>query len=248
MAENKFIESSKIRSELLRKKHHHIRQLAEERNEFWSSLKTCLGVWDCRVERLLQTYGDKSSLNESEKRKLQMDLNSLKEDLSGIRKLCLFSPSASEENGLQIGEQFCRPPPPELPFGDLRLLQEEFQRRQDTYCQVKKGLLPKGKFVFHRYRKAVELLRSQGKDLSQMDSAQLHATDVSQSRKQAIHSHIVDVPGSTLHSLVDASIEIDENGQVRLQSTETTSTSFISSLNLGGTIVVRDISRCVIKM
>ncbi|GKY92561.1 hypothetical protein MPSEU_000226300 [Mayamaea pseudoterrestris] len=247
MAENKFLISSRARSEQLKEKHDHLRQSADDRNDFWLALRSYLSDWNDRLDRIDKEYGDKcNSLSENDKQLIQLDLTKLKDELTELKKHCLSSRSIFDHSANERQQQL--PTPPEsLSFGDLRLLHEELQKRQKKLDIIKLRILPKEKFVFQRYRKAVEQLRAQGKDLSQLESATF---DAPSTKGQESLASAIDLHGSTIRDLDQVSIQVEKDGTMRIQSTiasENAATA-VTTLNLVGAVVLRDISHSTIEL
>jgi hypothetical protein len=247
MAENKFLVSSKARTELLREKHDHIRQLADKRNEFWTALRSYFAGWNDRLDRIDELYGHKSaSLTENEKQNMQLDFTRLKEELSVVRKRCLSSCPDPADFVSDDGSDRLPTPPESLPFGDLRLLHDELQKLQDKLDTIKSKVLPKGKFVFIRYHQAVDLLRAQGKDLSQLESVKMES--VSTESRNSL-DNAIDLPGSTIRGLDHVSVQVDNLGTIRiwaLGALHEPPTLF--NLSIDGSVVLRDLSHSTVEL
>ena len=248
MAENKFLESSRARSELLREKHEHNRQSAEERGDFWIALKSYLADWNDRLDQLDNRYGKVGpSLTEDDKRTIQLDLTRLKDQLAELRRRCLSSGTANSSLADSDEQSLIPLPPDSLPFGDLRLLHEELQRQQAKFDTIKVKLLPKGKFIFKRYRKAVEQLRAQGIDLEQMESATIDANETPRTTSSTAAARNL---GSSIFGLEHALIQVDAHGFIRIQFTGAngTDTPALHRLEDAGSVVLSDIVHSTIEL
>jgi hypothetical protein len=150
--EASFLQSRQSRSRPSRK----ISQ--DRRNAFWESARTFLVGWYKRLDALAMP------VSETDKRNVQMSLRQLMEEFEMLRNVCLTSnncdsassSSTTLEDVVPVdAASLIMPPPDDLPYGDLRMLHEELQKNREKFDAVKQRLLPKGKFVFKRYRQAM---------------------------------------------------------------------------------------------
>lgn len=147
-AEQRFLESQKARLDAI---HSRKTERSNGVSIFWESLKERLSRWNGKLEELNKSFLVAPTA-ESEKRSVNLKLLSLGDDLRELRRHCLQTNSllASCENDTSL------PPLPEyMPSSDLKLLHNEFVQLQTRLDETKKRLLPKGKFVFKRYRQAM---------------------------------------------------------------------------------------------
>jgi hypothetical protein len=147
-AEAQFLQSRKARLES-RGRYHSDRR--DGLNVFWTALKARLTQWKDQLHAL----GPPPS-TEEEKRLLRLDLCRLEEELKHLRKSCL-----TESSSLQEGAEGVPCAADLMTLSDLGLLHTEFSQCQASFDLTRKKLLPRGKFVFRRYREAIQLRHQQ---------------------------------------------------------------------------------------
>jgi len=167
MAEARFLASRESRQEGLqsRKKRH------EDLHQFWASLKAYLHKWDQRLDAIVaENTNDQPARSEDDKRRIAVELNGLADDLRQLKRHCVSDDSSvmmfldstgssSSSHGKDDTVRWRSIVPVldrELPPTDLRLLHDEFSKHHDKLDQVRMNLLPKGKFVFRKYREALK--------------------------------------------------------------------------------------------
>lgn len=165
--ETSFLESQRARTENLGG---HRREKTERLHAFWASLKKYLSAWNERLQELDTGQASPLSLtDEADKRRVHLKLSELADELKELRKTCLSSTTTPTAIVVQATENInaasraqrellsmiVPPPADELPATDLRLLHRDFSQCQTNLDACRNRLLPKGKFVFGRYRQAL---------------------------------------------------------------------------------------------
>lgn len=143
------------------------KQKQDDLHDFWSTVRSYLKDWNDRLSAIAENEGEEAaSLSEDEKRNLQGQFTLLAQEIQYVRRICLSSSGGAAESPLSTVDpasasesriRYNIKPPPEgdLPLADARLLHRELTQCQATLDKTKKKLLPKGKFVFRRYREAM---------------------------------------------------------------------------------------------
>lgn len=193
-----------------------LRQHSEDLHTFWSILRSKLSSWDAALDELEgkpQGY-------------VRQEIENLKEELQQLRKHCLASTVCFDSWKV-----------PDLPIADLRLLHTEFTKHSTRLEVVKERLIPRGKFIFQRYRKEVAKKKSLG--------IPLHAptSGVEPSSTKQIPSISVRADhGPCLEDLSGVSISIDFRGKVEVDGSAISLTISTSAL------LVRNLRDCRVTM
>jgi len=245
MAEASFLAAREARS--LHRAPAARREEKDRLNEFWASLKEYTKDWN---DRLATLAASDPPTTESEKRRLQEQFTELAQQLHSVRKLCLSvssgagSSAAEEESqhhhhvAADAVNSFVPPRPPEegLSVADVRLLHRELTQCQEVWDKTKSMLLPKGKFVFRRYREAVRQREETKKNATDNSGESDHcrnpdtSTSVDdaasaqaktspttfQQKSEPSTSEERDTERGTLKDLDHAEILVDVNGRVEL--------------------------------
>jgi len=166
---------------------------------------------------------------EGEKRRIHLGLCRLQDELEHHRKQC-FAHAASSDN---VNESKARNenidtdsfpvlliPPQELPLSDLRLLHTEFSQCRAALDQKRNELLPKGKFVFRRFREAVRL---RGRQEKEIPAVAVQGSRLSKSVAPSLQPSLSQDHRSSKHTLDhlrDSTIEVHADGRVVVRSKE----------------------------
>jgi len=239
--EAQFLASQRARTEeRLRRRGERDRARTEALLEFWAEVRSALSEWRAKLEQLLATKGrngegDDGPVSESEKRRIHLQLDELKQQLWSLRKSCLSSSSSSSagENPASVAAIQNSVPlaPDDLPMSDLRILHEEFAKHQSLLDGARKTLLPKGKFVFARYRKAwqeqQELEQQMGSGKSPNGSetddgigGAINSFDRTSNPRQEIPTRTRTIPKDCIHDIAGARVVVDCLGRIRVSELE----------------------------
>lgn len=169
-------------------------------DSFWVRLKDRVKEWNHELDRIATrevssldgsvTETKRLPLqDENEKRQVQLELLKLSKYLKTLRKHCLTtttSLSSSSSVDPRSVEGFAQRQtssllmesdvmaiivPDEMPLTDVRLLHKEFTICQAKLDKIYDEILPKGKFVFKRYREAIEKQQQEQKIQNLKDNA-----------------------------------------------------------------------------
>ena len=249
-------------------------------HEFWSSVHAFLKDWNDRLTTLAAADAQEHATinkSESEKRHLQEQFVRLAHEIQWVRKICLSTANSAEATTIVVpsddqGDNSERSkiiamisPPPEgdLSLVDTRLLHRELTECQSKLDKTKIRLLPKGKFVFRRYREAVRKrdeqrrqdgLRSDGdngptgedagsrSELDRENSAELQATQ----------NPLFGTERRALQDLENVDILVDSSGRARLQHragdpsrVEAETITFPSNTS---TMILRNLNNCTVSL
>jgi hypothetical protein len=185
---------------------------------FWTVLRSKLSKWEVSLDQLEEKLPQGI---------IRQELEDLKEELQQLRKHCLASTVCFDDWEV-----------PDLPVADLRLLHTEFTKYSTKWETTKDRLVPKGKFVFRRYREEVAKRKANGISL---DAPSRQPTP---STKPAPTLSLGNPNGSCVQGISNASITIDVNGDVQLQGAVTTTVVQISS----SALLIRNLHGCSLTM
>jgi hypothetical protein len=189
----------------------HRQKATEELYAFWTRLRSELSEWDQRLKGLEEL----SSTTHLYLRR-QSSLLELQHELERIRKHCLASTLYYDD----------WPVPESLPVADLRLLHAECTKYSQKLEAYKERFLPKGKFVFKRYREALAERNAQGGGpllseaaSSSSSSAKMVTDDSDATQSKSItdrssRSNQQDYVGGILENITNASISVSSDGSV----------------------------------
>jgi Skp family chaperone for outer membrane proteins len=198
-AEAQFLEARKARTETARL-HTERRRRTDDLQDFWVAFKAFRSAWTRKLKQIqvqVQVQGEHVDtdtgasasesacvsiavavvVSESDKRRIHLEFCRLQDELEYRRKQCFSHNSNAREQQLQqlqIDSASSFPaftlPAHELPLSDLRLLHAEFTQCRAELDRKRNHLLPKGKFVFSRYRKAMAMQLLQGQQEEDADA------------------------------------------------------------------------------
>ena len=209
-AEAKFLESQKARTDSLRYKATRHRK-EEALNAFWASLKEYLSSWNDLLEQLSAAH-PVAAITEEEKRNVHLELSELQERLKRLRKNCLStSCEILDENAATSGELLPMPPD-EMPLTDIRLLHNEFTHCQAKMDEVRQKILPRGKFVFRRYREALSRQEQGRAPLRAASKEVVSASTPATSRKQSHdENEVKELRNQVIDVYSDGRVEVKPN-------------------------------------
>ena len=256
----------------------HRKEKQEGLHDFWSSIRAFFKDWNNRLTNLASAVDGPEpatdNKSESEKRQLKEGLTRLSMEIQIVRKICLST--AAETTAFQIDHagdaesykiigMISPPPDGDLPLPDARLLHRELTECQTKLDKTKNCLLPKGKFVFRRYREAVRKLEEkrlqellvddraagltgQGTDLGTLYEEN-HENSVI---KQSSQNFFLETGRRTLQNLKDMDIVVDSSGSVQLEKqtcepsrVETESFTFSSN---SSNMILRNLQNCSVLL
>jgi hypothetical protein len=195
---------------------------SEELYAFWAQLKSRLSAWNETLRHLKEHPGGTGTIRQG--------MEDLKQGLQLLRRHCLASTVCFHDWDV-----------PELPVADLRLLHAEFTKCSTTWETIKEHLIPKGKFVFRRYREEVGKRKAQGIPL---DAPSRPRGPPPKPNKQVASTASLDFHhGPCIQDMMDASIAIDASGNVFLDGERTT----IAPVS-GTALLIRNLANCSVTM
>lgn len=189
---------------------------------------------------------------------LDLELSLLEDDLKKLRKHCLSTSQheycvtatsttpASDDNGSNKNDETTRgsavlvvpAPPEELPLSDIRLLHAQFTKFQSKLDQTRKDMLPKRKFVFRRYRQALqELEQQQQQTFDGNDGGKNHSKDSSRAVQAVSPEQSTDASSNTSQS----SSRNEKTASVGDNVVEDVNNSFLT-MTKDGTVQIRPLS------
>ena len=172
--------------------------------------------WQQQLNVLLSASNKEDVPNESKesshslaerRTKLRVTISELQDDLDSLRKHSLSTASTGGSAKFHDWDL-----PSEIPPTELRLLHEELTKCATELEKARDSLLPKAKFVFHRYRQ--ERLRQEAQEEGRLASG---ATDGSQSRLSPATDKALVLPKGPLEDVQSCSIGISAAGEVKIQ-------------------------------
>lgn len=201
--EARFLEAQAARTAALS----HSRQKRVALIEFWKEIHEELQLWRSSLDRLTTESANNKSTPRSE---AVPQLEELQRQLRGLRRKAL-SPSSE-----------C----PELPDGDVRLLHTKFTSHAQALEQAKTTLCPPSKFVFKRYREALE--KREIKETEKPESQAVQEKPTRRTTPQRLN-------GNMIHDMEGAQIVIhDRQAKVTLgnETKDITLDTNVSTLSL----------------
>lgn len=247
-------------------------------HDFWSSIHAFLKAWNDRLTKLSRTVdGPEQSTDnksENEKRQLKEGITRLAMEIQIVRKICLSTAAEAtafqtdhvdDSESAKIIGMIAPPPEGDLPLPDARLLHRELTECQTKLDKAKSRLLPKGKFVFRRYREAVRkreekmLQEALGDDLASgltgpgTTAALIFEEDHENSvAKQPSQNLFLGTEHRTLQNLEDMDIVVDSSGRAQLKKrtcepcrVEIETFTFPSNTS---NIILRNLRNCIVSL
>ena len=182
--------------------------------------------------------------SEGDKRRVRLELCGLQDELELRRKQCFSQAHTTNTvSAIQIQTSVSssnfptfKLPAHELPLPDLRQLHAEFTQCRADLDRKRNTLLPKGKFVFQRYREAIRLQQEEETSLNIMmtraDKATINSSSpikvpvvpipVSESSAASMaatattHQH--DSIKHTLENIMDCEVQVYTDGRAHISS------------------------------
>ena len=243
-AEAHFLESRKARARENKKT-----RKTDVLNAFWVALKSRWRQWNEDLQAVESSYEECPPPTEQGKRKLRLDLCRLELELKELRNACLadgyaIHADANEDGSCfsHVGNDWELTCPPDLPLSDLKLLHTRFSQCQNSLDQVRKTLLPQGKFIFRRYRE--EMLRLQ-QTHSQQPSVEKSRDDGTQQKRRR---SLLD-PYRTVSNLSNQNLVIHADGKVDVECRGDATPQHHSQLaSQCSTLVLRMLDNCEIEL
>jgi len=109
-----------------------------------------------------------------------------------------------------------------LPISDIRILHLEFSKQQDKLDQIKAKLLPKGKFIFRRYREALQRQEEAAKQQPRPSYYEAEGKILTSSHKIARRPLLAT---NCLENINGKKVILDENGTLTVQPREEMATN-----------------------
>jgi hypothetical protein len=210
-------------------------QHSEDLHAFWTVLRSKLSSWEEKLDLLLQQKPSSQGAA-----MIHQELEDSKEELQQLRKHCL----ASSTGGSSSFEDW--EVPADLPVADLRLLHTEFTKYSTKWETAREQLIPKGKFIFERYRQEVARRKAQGIPLDAPASTTPSTTSSKTQASSSSSLRNTAAPiGGCIQDLSDVSITIDVNGNVELQGA--TGQIIIDPI-IASALLVRNLKNCTLTM
>lgn len=207
-AEALFLESRRERQENQAQRHVQNQKIQQKRQHVLHILKTKLKEWTCELEKLSKNA---SAESEEEKKVLRMHFATHEDKLKQLRKQCLSTDSLSslwhilDQSSSHDEDEDNDEIVTVADFGILHSLFSECQSRLERSRMEK---LPRGKFLFKRYRLALENKNNSGRQL-EISVSNARTTPIKSRSKrldpQRTLSDLQDVNRIVVHS--DGSIE-----------------------------------------
>lgn len=154
-----FLESRREREENRTKRHLRSQKTQEKRQRALEILKAQLKEWSGELEDIVKEASTKS---EDGKRKLRMRFAKHDDNLKQLRKECLSTDSLSSLLHI-LGQSSMNDISSDddqedeiVTVSDFGILHSQFSECQSRLDRCRKETLPRGKFLFKRYRQALE--------------------------------------------------------------------------------------------
>lgn len=151
-----FLESRREREDNRTQRHLRNQKIQEKRQRAIESLKERLKDWTCELEQIASSV---TLLSEEDKRNLRMRFVNHDDKLKLLRKECLSTDSLASL--LQVldhsyATESSDDEDENLTVIDFGIFHSQFSECQSRLDRCRKEKLPRGKFIFKRYRQALE--------------------------------------------------------------------------------------------
>jgi hypothetical protein len=232
----------------------------ERLSAFWISFKLVCQSWKDRLVELSKNAELVDlPLGESLKRNVQLELNALADELRDLKRMSLssssrslFDPSLSESNRTsqtELSSSVAWPQEDDLTATDIRLLHRELTQCQTALDSVRNTLLPKGKFIFARYRKALEerQLPAEDADTPTIDHSAANApkTAATLSAMGPLPKQVV---YQSLQELADATVTVGPDDRVDVVCHKDASHRATIERMQTDQLVLRNIANCTVAL
>ena len=164
--EQAFLKSHAARTQAAQQRRTASRNKSQQVTAFWKDIRDDLREWDGRLQSVVATNDTALSLTTESVRSVSMQqLDTMQDSLRELRRKAL-SPSVEDV----------------LPVADVRILYQEFANRVQRLDEYRKEWCPPSKFVFRRYRAALQQQSSlgSGKDGIQQNKRQTTSSGVNE--------------------------------------------------------------------
>jgi hypothetical protein len=234
----------------------------ERLSAFWISFKRVCQSWKDRLVELSKNAEQAGlPLGESLKRSVQLELNALADELRDLKRMSLssssrslFDPSLSDDNRNTLPSKLLLdvawPQEDDLTATDIRLLHRELTQCQTALDSVRNTLLPKGKFIFARYRKALSERPLPAQDA---DTPAVNHSDANAPNSTATLSAMGPLPNQveyqSLQEISDATVTVEPNGRVDVICHNKDASRHANSESMQtDQLVLRNISNCTVAL
>lgn len=216
-------------------------------NAFWIKLRELLEAWRKELEAIgsegslslasNQVEEGKPTRSEEDLRAIQIQICTLEDRLSELRDTCLTDPDfvprgeerdTNDNNGVEA-----MPVIEWMSVNDMSLLHTEFSNCLTSLRERRENLLPKGKFVFRRYRAALEAMKHPPDILSEEKVP----------RRQRQSASLQSDPNQSLCDLSSRKLVVDVDGRVVDKCTG----SVLKAVS-GSSMLLRSLKDCDIEM
>jgi hypothetical protein len=235
----------------------------ERLSAFWISFKLVCQSWKDRLAKLSANAEQTGlPLGESLKRSVQLELNALADELRDLKRMSLssssrslFDPSLSDDNHKSLPPKLLLdvawPQEDDLTATDIRLLHRELTQCQTALDSVRNTLLPKGKFIFARYRKALEERPLPARDNAHTPS--VNHLDANAPNSTATLSAMGPLPNQveyqSLQEIADATVTVEPNGRVDVICHNKVASHHTNSERMQtDQLVLRNIANCTVAL
>jgi hypothetical protein len=195
------------------------RERSEELRVFWTVFRQEIRQWQDRLKEVVTVEDPPKSLTER-RTQLRISLAELQAQLDSLRKHCLSTDTLTATTTTTTTTTNTRldwDVPDDIPAADLRLLHTELTQCATALEEAKEKHLPKAKFVFHRYRKAI-MEQQQRLEAGGEPTPQQRVVDVSESIQ--VSSTKETKSDNPLENISNVSIRVDMGGKVEMKSTK----------------------------
>lgn len=231
MAEARYLASQLSRTRVLQESAVTHRKRRDDLNSFWNCLRAYFVEWNQRLDDLAERHGNAAVETEEDKGLVRMELCRLRDELKAVRKQCINSNSTAESPHAaeSVTPRFSFDLPEDvdmaalLPISDVRILHLEFSKQQDKLDQIKAKLLPKGKFIFRRYREALQRQEEAAKQQPHPSYYRAEGTKTLPSSLNTTRRPLLAT--NSLENIDGKKVILDENGNLTVQPREEMETS-----------------------
>lgn len=246
--EAQFLASQKARLDKLQESQKlDVHLVQNQRKEFWQSFKQQTQSIQQSLSLLIGQESGKEFVTAQKRNEALEDLNKIIIQIKSLNHFC----NRSNKFQKQILTQwFDQNELPELPIGDVRLVNVDLQELKTRVDEIRSIIVPKEKFRFKRYHAYMAKHNANGILMEEMDDDEEKLD--SNEQEENDHDDMMSFDGLTLSKQADSVIKVEADGSIQIQSKEDKSKvqriSCEKAFTDAKAFLIQDISNCDIQV
>ena len=245
--EAQFLASQKARLDKLQESQKLDVHLQNQRKEFWQSFKQQTQSIQQSLSLLIGQESGKEFVTAQQRNEALEDLNRIQIQIKSLNHFC----NRSNKFQKQILTQwFDQNELPELPIGDVRLINVDLQELKTRVDEIRSIIVPKEKFRFKRYHAYMAKHNANGIIMEEMEEDEEKIDSNEQEGND--HDDMLAFDGLTLSNQADSVIVVEADGSIQIQSKEDKSQvqriSCEKTFTDAKAFLIQEISNCEIQV